>query len=166
MVHHSFMLNPRNYLADCIRYGKTSLWSTGMPWKAVDAVIDNETFAYRPSENAQKAFEAATNSPWNNLDEPPCMVVRCPTCRTQLDVPWTTCDSADYFAEPSSRYMRSLEGQGYADAEFVKICACSSKINHELLRAEKFTRDVQKLMAANNPMPGGFLSLNGATTPV
>lgn len=40
MVWHSFMLNPRTYLEDCLRFGMMGLWKTGLPWKAVDAVID------------------------------------------------------------------------------------------------------------------------------
>lgn len=40
MVWHSFMLNPRTYLEDCLRFGIMDIWKMGMPWKAVDAVIN------------------------------------------------------------------------------------------------------------------------------
>ena len=158
MVLHSFMLNPRNYLSDCIRYGKMELWGTGMPWKAVDAAIDNESFAYRPGENAQKAFEAATGFPWDNLQESPYTTVRCPSCRTELNVPWTTCGSLTRTGSESYSLDR---GYGYADSEFAIRCTCSRNVNHEYLRGTKFVRDVQKVVVENVPMPGGYLSLNG-----
>ena len=158
MVLHSFILNPRNYLADCIRYGKMQLWASGMPWKAIDAAIDNDTFAYRPSDKARKAFEAATASPWDNLHEPPCVKLKCPRCKSQLDVPWTTCDN---LTQLQGNLSDLEQGRGYTDAGFAVNCRCSCRIDHEYLRCAKFVRDVQKVVTQNVPLPGGYLSLSG-----
>ena len=161
MVLHSFMLNPRNYLSDCIRYGKMELWAAGMPWSAVNAVIDNETFAYRPGGLAQKAFEAATGAPWDNLHEPPHTSVKCQKCKTSVHVPWTTCEAPSRTQDPSKILEK---GEGYADADFWIFCKCGLRISHDYLRSAKFVRDVQKVMVQSIPMPGGYLSTKGSLT--
>ena len=158
MVLHSFMLNPRNFLADCIRYGKMGIWSRGMPWSVINEVIDNDTFAYRPSDNAQKAFTAATGAPWDNLQESPYTVVKCDMCKTTLNINWTTCGDADLGISVAEILEK---GQGYADAEFLVRCNCGLWINHDYLRSSKFVRDVQKVMVKGVPMPGGYLSTKG-----
>lgn len=78
MVLHSFILNPRNFLADCIRHGKMNLWTTGIPWQEVAAAIDNQSFAYEPGDNAKKLFESNTGRPWDNLHESPDYSLDCP----------------------------------------------------------------------------------------
>jgi hypothetical protein len=89
MVWHAFMLNPRNYLEDCIRYGLKDLWATGMPWQAVNASIDTK-FNYDVPEDGVASFMRATGHNWNNADDPRTKMIICPRCTQQLDIPWTT----------------------------------------------------------------------------
>ena len=70
MVWHAFILNPRNFLADCIRFGKMKLWALGLPWALVARAIDDETFQYNPGRFTVDTFKSRTRRPWNNLDEP------------------------------------------------------------------------------------------------
>ncbi len=90
MVWHSFMLNPRNYDEDCIRFGLKDLWATGMPWTAVNAAIDTK-FNYIVPEEAKANFTRITRHAWNNAEDSMIKVLHCPRCSQQLDVPWTTC---------------------------------------------------------------------------
>lgn len=63
MVWHSFMLNPRAYLEDCVRCGLPDLWATGLPWQAVDVALDSE-FNYSVPEDGQNIFVAKTGLNW------------------------------------------------------------------------------------------------------
>jgi hypothetical protein len=90
MVWHAFMLNPRNYLEDCIRFGLIDFWATGMPWQAVDAAIDIK-FNYEVPEEGKTTFVAKTGHNWNNAEDSLTKTLFCPRCTQQLDIPWTTC---------------------------------------------------------------------------
>ena len=157
MVWHSFILNPRNYLADCLRFSKMNLWAGGLPWRPVAASINNEDFFYNPGQNAQKAFTTYTKHTWNNLDEPK-LVLSCPYCRTRNTVDWTT-------STTKSAWNRSNKGEngiGFVDPGFQMMCtSCRQVTDHELLRAQSFIRDVQKLLVHQTPMPGTILALDG-----
>ena len=83
MVWHSYMLNPRSFFEDCLRYSTMDFWATGMPWTAVDASIDNSTFEYTCSDEARQLFEVKTGMPWNPLegiDRLPTIGIMCPRC--------------------------------------------------------------------------------------
>jgi len=90
MVWHAFMLNPRNYLEDCIRFGLRNLWATGMPWPAVNTAIDT-SFNYAVPKDAMDDFSGMTGLSWNNVDDLMTKVLYCPRCTHKLDIPWTTC---------------------------------------------------------------------------
>lgn len=94
MVWHAFMLNPRNYLEDCVRFGMKDLWATGMPWTAVNEAIDT-SFNYNVSGDGQDAFTARTGHSWSNSQDPMTKTIYCPRCTQQLDIPWTTCGKSE-----------------------------------------------------------------------
>jgi hypothetical protein len=161
MVYHSFLLNPRAWLSDCIRYGKLNFWATGMPWKEVDPAINNHTFEYNPGDNARKIWELSTKLPWNCLEEPSSMTITCAKCSSNLKAPWTTCTT-------SAHFNASAPGDGdygYADAGFAVTCGCGHKIGHDSLRCAKFMSDLDKLLKQDIPMPGCYLGINGLVLP-
>jgi hypothetical protein len=84
------MLNPRNYLEDCIRFGLKNLWMTGMPWPAVNDAIDSN-FKYTVPEEALTTFVTKTEHDWKNEEDSPTKKVQCPKCNQELNIPWTTC---------------------------------------------------------------------------
>jgi hypothetical protein len=90
MVWHAHMLNPRNYLEDCVRFGLKDLWATGMPWSAVNKVIDT-SFNYAVPEEGMALFSGLTGLRWDNADDPLDKTLYCPRCSQKLDIPWTTC---------------------------------------------------------------------------
>ncbi|KAL9084496.1 MAG: hypothetical protein Q9159_005192 [Coniocarpon cinnabarinum] len=109
MVWHAFMLNPHDYLEDCLRHRLMSVWHSGMPWQHIDSLIDIDSGAYVVSEDDQRAFEmfvannGMSTSPtlWNNLDDDPEKILDCPLCdyevlnsQSRLRVPWTTSGAA------------------------------------------------------------------------
>ena len=162
MVWHSFVLNPRNYLSDCLRHGKRDLWAAGVPWGLITACIDNETFTYCPGEAASVAFIAATGRPWSNTDEPP-LSIACPGCSRPNRVDWTTSTTKDEW----SLLKKGEGGFGYADTGFQMVCnRCGRLTGHNLLRAQAFARDVQRLSVGRTPMPGTILDVDGGVTPV
>jgi hypothetical protein len=90
MVWHSFILNPRNYLEDCVRFGLQRLWATGMPWSAVNDAID-ANFNYNIPELGRNDFIAKTGHNWSNAEDPLVKKLSCPRCvKGQLEIPWTT----------------------------------------------------------------------------
>ena len=80
MVLHSFMLNPRSFLEDCIRQNKLSLWHAGLPWALIDQVVDNETFEYRLEDSMFPKYSV-------NENERP---VQCHSCQREIMVRYTT----------------------------------------------------------------------------
>ncbi len=91
MVWHTFMLNPRSYLEDCIRFGLAELWAAGIPWRAVNEVIDNTNFVYDIPEGGRAAYTTKTGHKWDNAQDLMVKTLSCPTCSRVLVVPWTTC---------------------------------------------------------------------------
>lgn len=160
MVWHSFMLNPRSYVEDCIRHGKLSLWKTGLPWQAIDECINNDTFEYLPSSVARENFESRTSFAWDSLQDSSVTTVSCAKCKTALTCPWTTCDTA-------SRWVGITPGEGgagYADDDFKIRCrSCQFTTDHEILRGMKFRHDVEQLKYHDICMPGTILDKDGKT---
>jgi hypothetical protein len=61
MIWHSYMLNPRIYLDDSVRYTKHTLWRTSFPWKLIYKSIDDERWttaleAHSALSRAQDVF--------------------------------------------------------------------------------------------------------------
>jgi hypothetical protein len=155
MVLHSFMLNPRVFLEDCIRDGKMPLWHAGFPWALVNECIDNKTFEYRAPQEAVDAFTTPCDLVWDNVQGPAEKTISCANCAKPLLCPFTNTFSFESF--------RPFEtSTGFADKSFMATCnSCGTKIVHESLRLRKFRTDMQSLMKYNVPMPGTLLSLNG-----
>ena len=90
MVWHTFMLNPRDYFQDCVRFNLRNTWATGIPWAAVNEAIDAD-FNYDIPEAGKIAFTNSTGRQWDNTEEGPLKFVECPKCDSQNEVSWTTC---------------------------------------------------------------------------
>ena len=158
MVWHAFMLNPRDFFEDCIRYGKMDFWATGMPWQAINACINNETFEFTPSGAARQLFESTTGLAWDCLDGSAVMESKCPKCDNEVQLPWTTCNRKDSWVGSKA----GEDGAGYADSSFRYYCiSCQCRIDYDLLKTQKFRKDLLLLLMHNVPMPGTVLSLNG-----
>lgn len=157
MVWHSYMLNPRDFLEDCIRHQKMNFWREGLPWAAINDCIDNSSFEYTASDEARHFFETETGYAWDSLCDPPNLSFDCPRCSRSLSVPWTTCTVGSIWTDPSG-----VIGQGFSERKFWAHCvSCNLSVDHDLLRAQKFRRDVQRLLLNDVPMPGTILSING-----
>jgi Glycine-rich domain-containing protein-like len=156
MVLHSFMLNPRSFLEDCIRQNKMGLWHAGFPWAEVDACINSEAFTYIPQADSITSFEATASRAWGNLDEPPIRKTSCPDCGSSVECAWTQ-------GNLGSTIENAFEGgQGFADKNFFVNCgSCRSGITHETLCLFKFRRDIERLQELELPLPGTILSLKG-----
>ena len=157
MVCHAFILNPRNYFSDCLRFGKQNLWASGLPWEHIVASINNDDFTYSVSVEAMNRFTSLTGRPWDGLHEPE-LKLTCPFCKKTDSVPWTTSTS-----EKEWDASRKGEcGYGFADPAFTMYCKhCRNTTNHEVLRAQSFVRDVQKLLLYRTPMPNTILDPEG-----
>ncbi|KAK4223575.1 hypothetical protein QBC38DRAFT_45740 [Podospora fimiseda] len=161
MVWHTHMLNPRAYLEDCMLAGLRSLWLTGMPWSAVNQVIDNN-FAYKVSDRAKADWTKSTGLAWDNADEPMVKTVNCPHCEVPNEIPWTTCGiSKDYRGRIDDDVATNLVGHGYGDGELHHPCvgaACGIVIQRQLLCVAKFVKDFKSLLGPESrPMPGTIL---------
>ncbi|KAI9872060.1 MAG: hypothetical protein M1830_002108, partial [Pleopsidium flavum] len=157
MVWHAYMLNPRSFFEDCIRFGKMDFWATGMPWSIIDPCIDKASFEYMASDDSMRTFETITGLAWDNLHDGLHAKIICPKCQRNVNCPWTTPETYTWNA---SNYMAN--GTGYADKEFRRQCSsCNISITHELLRVQKFRRDIQLLLRDDSPMPGTILSIEG-----
>ena len=163
MVWHAYQLNPRNFLEDCLRYGKMRFWKTGLPWAAVNSCIDNDTFEFNPGLVAVTNFETGTGYSWACMDESATTQVKCPVCKGKILVPLTSCNAKPFcHLDGSYSGFKGLDtGCGFADRDFVFNCDCGFVMKHEVLKTQKFRRDMDALVSADVPMPGTLLSLEG-----
>lgn len=98
--------------------------------------------------------------------DPPTATIECPSCRRTLNVPWTRWDSQDIWIK--TNFVGALESYGesvaagFSDKKFEALCQCGLVIDHELLRLQKFRRDIQALRNLDVPMPGTLMALNGS----
>lgn len=169
MVWHSFMLNPRCYLEDCLRQGMLSLWHTGIPWSAVQNSL-NVSGTYNPGAGAKKALQANVKRHWDNLEDSSKLNIQCPNRSGlkdphTLSVPWTT--RGAWMKGGASRGAHTPEtlvaqGDGYADRDFSTRCPryCQD-VTHDALRTTKFNGDMGLASSNNYPMPGSVLSTDG-----
>lgn len=156
MVWHSHMLNPRNFIEDCVRYGKHSLWKTGFPWDSINRSINDHILEYTVNVAAQQKFQQCTHIKWTNLHDPPVKSIVCPRCKTENTVPWTQGGIGSQATEAFK------DARGYADKGFLTSCTrCLFRIDHEQLKVAKFRRDLEDLLNHERPMPGSFINLNG-----
>ena len=165
MVWHAYMLNPRDFLEDCLRQGKMKFWRAGLPWAVIDPCIDNNTFEYSATQAAMEGFEDSTGYRWNSLNDHPNATIECPFCRRKLYLPRTRWDSQRAWTKTSSRKDAELYGEltaaGVADKSFEVQCQCGIVIDHEMHRTQKFRRDIQALRNSDVPMPGTILNETG-----
>ncbi|PGH02156.1 hypothetical protein AJ79_07702 [Helicocarpus griseus UAMH5409] len=157
MVWHAYMLNPRDFLEDCIRMGKMSFWVTGLPWEVLNFCINNQTFDYQPPAEAAKYFRMQTGLEWENTHDSPCKSLACPRCQGQVMISWQEENPQigllDHPFEDCSCY---------GDKNLRSACNhCGITITHEKLRLAKFHYDVTRLMMNGVPMPGTILNRDG-----
>ena len=170
MVWHSYMLNPRAYLEDCLRQGRMRLWHTPFPWQAAVDCINSATFAWEAGATASAAFTDLTSLPYDNLAIVDAMVVGCPKCNAGNATPWTTCAEnlpTGYFSNDEALGVTLdamlSSGTGFADRNFTISCSkCCTEITHTRLAAAKFISDVKRLLSPDNvPMGGTVLGIEG-----
>lgn len=165
------MLNPRNYLEDCIRFGLKHLWATGMPWNAVNEAIGTD-FNYQVPEAAKENFTNATGHHWSNSKDHASKTLECPRCAQLLEIPWTASVAKDkpsfveydipshhIHADANTYRLMEMNGTGYGDRNLSHICSrCGGEINHDLLQVAKFRREVENLITKDYPLGGSILS--------
>ena len=165
MVWHAYMLNPRDFLEDCLRQGKMRFWRAGLPWAVINSCIDNNTFEFRASDLAVERFEDQTGYRWDSLIDSPKATIDCPSCRRKLYVPRTGWDLQIAWTKTSplkyAQFHGESEATGFSDKSFEVQCQCGIVTNHELLRVLKFRRDIRALRELDVPMPGTILSETG-----
>ncbi|KAL4936061.1 hypothetical protein BDV06DRAFT_228247, partial [Aspergillus oleicola] len=156
MVWHAHMLNPRAFLEDCIRQGKISFWSTGFPWAAVNACIDDQTLLYDAGDTAVTNFSWKTNLNWDNLQDIPSKTLNCPNCNKTISAPWTKGGLTLPLDQTFDHWT------GFMDKNFGIYCdKCNLRITHDTLRIQKLGADVDNLLDNRIPMPGTLFSPQG-----
>lgn len=163
MVWHAYQLNPRNFLEDCLRLGKMSLWRAGLPWTAIDACIDSESFDFKASHEAVENFESVTGLAWDGWEPLDEAQIKCPNCNRIHSVPWTKWCHKSHWQKTSysACFNGEINASGFADKAFCLVSPCGTWIDHELLRLHKFRKDMQALRFHDVPMPGTLLDTQG-----
>jgi len=155
MVWHAYHLNPRDYLEDCVRHGKMNFWRGGYPWEAVNSCIDNSSFEFNPPRQAKTGFEQNTGFGWSSLDDPPEIVVKCPSCLKDGSHPWTNWDRRE-------KWGLETTARGFTDKDYEGTCPhCKSRVRHDTLRLSKFRKDIMALKIQDIPLLGTILNKYG-----
>lgn len=156
MVLHSYMLNPRDFLQDCLRNGLLSLWKAGFPWKYIETHLDPETFAYEPPPQCIDNYEGAFNESWRGLHDSSATIC-CPGCSMENSVPWTALYSGDI----------TQTEKGNTPMPFETTCStCRQAITQETLVMSRLRVHLQQLLdpavgLCELPLPGTLLSADG-----
>ncbi|KAH7392137.1 hypothetical protein DE146DRAFT_723208 [Phaeosphaeria sp. MPI-PUGE-AT-0046c] len=161
MVWHAYMLNPRIYLEDSVRFTKQTLWRTKFPWELIYSSLDNETFEYRPEDT--RHFEQTTKHPWDPLiDETPAFV-KCPLCCRVNEVAWTLPPLQS--SKPGVLEVYLADDTGFSASGFTHNCSsCEFRITHEKMRVGKFCDDADDLLELQRPLAGTILNSWGEPT--
>ncbi|KAI5467827.1 hypothetical protein BGZ63DRAFT_431370 [Mariannaea sp. PMI_226] len=155
MVLHSHMLNPHNFLEDCLRAGHRRLWRSGLPWDKINSAIDAD-FNYDATDEDKARWVETTGRAWENTEDPITKILTCPVCSTRIHVPWTTCGLDEH---PKTSERPGLVGSGYGDGKLDTRCDnCATVINKEFLSVAKFCRDARDLLTNDYPMPGTIIN--------
>lgn len=159
MVWHTYMLNPRAYLEDCMRMRRRPQWRTRFPWQLIYESID-EHFVYRPSDASKETFaRAVPHAPWDWERDLEDKSVTCPKCSKEVSALYTRVP-ADISVEAMESYV--VEDFGYAGRCFQERCPrCNLAITHQNLRVGKFVDDVARLLEHKLPLPGTILNSAG-----
>ena len=161
MVWHAHLLNPRDYLEDCIRQDRLLLWETALPLYFIVSCIDNETFEYRVGDPTSDAFYKTTRLSWNSLDGDQQPTLDCPKCGIAIQTVLTTLTTAASWKQLDYKDR----GSGIVDPGFVIRCArCITTTTHETRGVRKFQMDRKALLQNDLPMPGTFLNSKGSYT--
>ncbi|KAG8971609.1 hypothetical protein FRC05_010955 [Tulasnella sp. 425] len=132
MVWHTYMLNPRTYLEDCLRKLPGLLRIGSFPLVNLASSIDQETLLpHPPSEGRVSAFSSFTEQPFEppiNTTSEETVAVFCPSCAEPNTIPWIT-----------------YKGDGYAQREF----ACTLGMRKFFEDMERFMIDTKRDFMAN-----------------
>jgi hypothetical protein len=168
MVWHSYMLNPRVYLEDCLREGRMRLWHTAFPSYVVAEHIDPSTHHYDVEKHAMTSFEEQTGLGWDNLDGQDDANVDCHVCGTRNTAPWTTYGEVSRASlSNSATVLEDVQTllstcHGFADKGFTLTCQeCRAPITHDSLCVGKLRKDLVKLIEQDVVLPGNLLDTNG-----
>jgi hypothetical protein len=152
MVFHSYMLNPHDFLQDCLRNGAMELWKAGFPWDLVARNINNANLDYDPSLNVQNAFEERTKLAWSELDPSHQTELNCSSCSKAVPVPWST-----LYAEDVSQMEK-----GNTPMSFTLSCpSCDAEVTQGSLARLRARNDLRILLDESIALPGTLLSNDG-----
>lgn len=152
MVLHSYMLNPHDFLHDCLRCGALSLWEAGFPWDLLAASIDEASLEYRPPESTVVAFEKHTGIGWSYMNPVNETTIQCPNCLKCVTVPWM-----ELYSEGPSQMEK-----GNTLMPFNMTCPnCRSQISQHSICNARLKADLELLLKDDIVMPGTLLSKDG-----
>ena len=161
MVWHAYQLNPRNFLEDCLRFGKIRLWHTGLPWGVINSCIQANEYKFVVPESTKQQFERIVGEPWENEDMPDTLQIPCPACQASNRVPWSLINNA------ITTFVSVVLDTGFVSKDFTAQCSgCNSMITHEKLHKARTRRDIIEAYKNGAPMAGTVLTLNGKFTPI
>jgi Glycine-rich domain-containing protein-like len=152
MILHSYMLNPHNFLQDCLRLGRVSLWKSGFPFHLISKCLSQTTLLYELAESARQEFEKRTSVTWSYTEPDDTTNISCPGCCNTYSIAWTEL----YPANPSEMQ------KGNIFLPFRMDCpGCDCRITQDSVSKSRLKYDLELLEKESIVMPGILLSNNG-----
>lgn len=151
LVLHSHMLNPRDFLQDCVRHRLLSVWEARFPWEWVERYLDTDKFLYELPKQVIDSFGGLCTGKQDGGDD--CAAsIKCPGCSLSTSVPWI---------ELYSGYNDQSE-KGNIHVPFqVQCSACGQSILPETLALAQLRDDLKELQDNCVPLPGTVLTKDG-----
>ena len=152
LVLHSYMLNPHDFLHDCLRCGAVSLWKAGFPWDLVARNINKTSLRYEPSASTVATFERRTGLKWRCETLESYTTLTCPGCSSPVSVEWTK-----LYSEGSSQMEK-----GNTLMPFTLTCQnCESQLSQDSVSKARFKADLKLLLSHDVILPCTILSKDG-----
>ena len=137
----------------------------GFPWSTIIPAIDNESFDYRTGEKAKQVFKDKTQMHWDNLDDSLSVSLQCSLCKRHCKAPWTEWDKPDMWkSQGKAGFVGEWSAHGFADRQYLHVCECKAQYTHDVLRLQKFQRDLKHLRTSSISMQGTILNSTGKET--
>jgi hypothetical protein len=152
MVLHSYMLNPHDFLQDCLRMGRISLWKPGFPFHLISKFLNQTTLLYEPPDSVRQKFEKRSSTIWSYTEPYETTKILCPGCPETISVAW----KALYPKNASEMQKGSIFLP--VDSDCPK---CQCRITQDSVSKARLRKDLGILQKEGIVMPGTLLSKHG-----
>lgn len=152
MVFHSYMLNPRAFLQDCLRYSMLGVWKAGFPWQYVERHLSPQSLNFEPPQTCTDAYERVYQEQWHNPGHGTTATLTCPGCGHEVSTSLLEIYDLDEAGQEKGNLRLPIHA----------TCSdCHQRLTQDSLVMARLRDDLRLLQGRQVPLPGTLLSAEG-----